>query len=62
MCFFSARCAENKVLLRDSHIHQFIERVRTDKIKPLLQLGTEASTEAFTLLSDGIRMMTSILT
>ena len=52
----------NKILLSDGQIHQIIERVRTDKIKPLLQLGTEASTEAFILLSVGIRMMTSIMT
>ena len=52
----------NEILLSNGQIHQIIEGIRTDKIKPLLQLGTEASTEAFMLLSVGIRMMTSILT
>jgi len=52
----------NKILLSNSQIHQIIERISTDKIESFLQLGAEASTEAFTLLSVGIRIMTSILT
>ena len=54
--------SHNEILLSDGQIYQIIERVRSHKILPFLKLGTEASTEAFTLLSVGIRMMTCILT
>ena len=37
----------NEILLSNGQIHQVIERISTDKIQPLLQLGTEASTEVF---------------
>ena len=53
--------SQHKVFLGDSHVHQLIVGVYTDKIQTSLQLGTESPTKPIMLLSIGVRVITRIL-
>jgi hypothetical protein len=49
------------VFLGDGHVDQFIEVDGPYQVQPLLELGVEASTEAISLTSISVRMVTHIL-